>query len=150
MDTSPRTTAARHRALRGPAAALAAALLLAGCGGGTEPEEPAESPRATRDAGVMTSGPVTSEAPPAAAAEDVVIVIADFAYTVPETVAPGSTITVRNEDTVGHTVTSDEDGIFDVVAPPGEEVSFTVPEEAGEYPFHCTPHPNMTDTLVVG
>ncbi|MFD1716355.1 cupredoxin domain-containing protein [Georgenia deserti] len=84
------------------------------------------------------------------AAGDVAITIVDFEYELPESVEPGATITVTNEDDVGHTVTSDEEGIFDVVVGPGETVDFTAPEEAGEYPFHCTPHPQMTSTLVVG
>lgn len=114
-------------------AVVAAAALAGACGNGAEPDEPA---------------------PPVASAENgtaaVVITIADFTYQVPDTVEPGSTVTVRNEDGVGHTVTSDEEGHFDVAVGPGEEVTFTVPQEAGDYPFHCIPHPQMTGTLVVG
>ena len=83
------------------------------------------------------------------AAEEVVITIEEFAYDLPDAVPPGAEITVRNMDGVGHTVTADEGGAFDVVVGPGEEVTFTAPSEAGEYPFHCTPHPAMTATLVV-
>lgn len=86
----------------------------------------------------------------AAGAGDLVITISDFSFDVPDTVEPGAEITVRNEDGVGHTVTADDGESFDVPVGPGEEVTFTVPEEEGEYPFHCTPHPQMTDTLVVG
>ena len=63
--------------------------------------------------------------------------------------AAGAEITVRNVDGVGHTVTADEGEAFDVVVGPGSEVTFTAPTEEGEYPFHCTPHPAMTGTLVV-
>lgn len=80
---------------------------------------------------------------------DVTIVISEFSYQVPESVPAGASVTVRNEDEVGHTVTSDESGIFDVAVGPGEETSFTAPEEPDEYPFHCIPHPQMTATLVV-
>lgn len=83
------------------------------------------------------------------AAEEIVIVIEDFGYEVPNSVRAGAEIVVRNEDGVGHTVTADEGDTFDVEVPPGEEVTFTAPSEAGEYPFHCTPHPAMTSTLVV-
>lgn len=112
-------------------AATLTSLALTACGG----EEP--------EAG--------TGAPPAAEEGDraTVITISDFTYQVPETVEPGATITVRNEDGVGHTVTSD-DGVFDVAVGPGEEATLTVPEEPGEYSFHCTPHPQMTSTLVVG
>lgn len=115
--------------LRWAAVCCALVLGLAGCGG-------ADS----------TADPPDSTAPDGA----VVITISDFEYDVPETVEPGAEITIRNEDSMGHTVTSDEEGVFDVVVGAGEEVTFTVPSEAGEYPFHCTPHPNMTATLVVG
>lgn len=83
------------------------------------------------------------------AAEDVVIVISDFSYEVPDAVAPGAQITVRNEDGVGHTVTSDDETTFDVQVGPGEEVTMTAPEEAGKFPFFCRPHPAMRATLVV-
>jgi len=114
------------------AATLLAGLLLAvlaGCGSGDT--QPADEPQQEGDA--------TGE----------VIVISEFTYQVPATVPAGAQITVRNEDGVGHTVTSDESGIFDVAIAPGEEAVLTVPDEAGEYPFHCTPHPTMTATLVV-
>src|SRR5690606_14726449 len=84
-----------------------------------------------------------------AGSDETVITISDFTYSVPESVEPGATITVRNEDGVGHTVTSD-DGHFDVEVPAGQEVGLTVPDEPGEFPFHCRPHPQMTATLVVG
>jgi plastocyanin len=79
----------------------------------------------------------------------VVITISDFAFQVPDSVPPGAQITVVNEDSAYHTVTAD-DGTFDVGARQGEPVTFTAPEQPGEYPFHCNPHPNMTATLVVG
>lgn len=81
-------------------------------------------------------------------AEEVVITISDFAFEVPASVSPGATVTVVNEDNSFHTVTADDE-TFDVNAPGGESVTFTAPEEPGEYPFHCTPHPNMTAALVV-
>lgn len=101
--------------------------------------------------GCAGGGSDTEETPAPEPADGVVVItISDFAYEVPETVEPGAEITVHNEDDVGHTVTSDEEGVFDVPVGPGEEATFTVPSEAGDYPFHCTPHPSMTATLVVG
>ncbi|MFC7407135.1 cupredoxin domain-containing protein [Georgenia alba] len=135
-------------------AAASAALLLVGCGGGeAEPgaggdaEETTEemSEEMTHEEG--TDSEMTDDADEGMA--EATVVIADFSYQVPETVSAGAEITVTNEDDVGHTVTSDEEGIFDVVVGPGETVTFTAPEEAGEFPFHCTPHPDMTSTLVV-
>lgn len=104
-----------------------AAALLTGCGGGD-------------DAGTDPAGGSDS---------DVVITIVDFDYDIAGPVEPGSEVIVVNQDEVGHTVTSDEEGLFDVTVAPGQEVSFTAPDEAGEYPFFCIPHPDMVATLVV-
>lgn len=141
MERTPSATSHLLRALRVPATGLFALLLVTGCGGAEDPDPPA-----------APAAPTTSPEPQAATtpAEDLVLTISDFSYRVPERVEPGATVTVRNEDGVGHTVTSDEEGVFDVVVGPGEQVSFTVPDEAGDYPFHCTPHPAMTGVLVVG
>lgn len=147
-----------------PLLALALGLaLVAGCGGGAE--NGTQDPPATETSEETTTavdGPTgetandgavpTGETPTGdevEAAAEVVIVISDFAYTVPESVAPGAEVTVTNEDGVGHTVTSDEEGLFDVAVDPGATVAFTAPEDPGDYGFHCIPHPHMTSTLVV-
>nr|MBA2695074.1 hypothetical protein [Actinomycetota bacterium] len=150
--------------MRGPAAVLAAVLLVAGCGGeaqedsAAEPAEPAatsaesepsasasesasesespeaaesespeaaesESPEAAESESESESSETATDDTEAAAAE-MVITIVDFTFEVPETIAPGAEITVVNQDGVGHTVTSDEEGIFDVPVGPGEEVTF--------------------------
>lgn len=142
--------------------ALALAVgLLSGCGSddgadqGAGPTSvdsgygaPADSSSAATTA--TTSATETETAEGAAPAGEVLIVISDYAFDVPTSVPAGATITVRNEDGVGHTVTSDDDGAaFDVTVGPGEEATFTAPAQAGEFPFHCTPHPQMTATLVV-
>lgn len=117
----------------------------AACGGGGEvqPAPPAASSESSSSASAA-DGEATAEEP----AEEVVITISDFAFDVPDSVPPGAQVTVVNEDSSFHTVTAD-DGTFDEGARKGEPVTFTAPEEPGEYPFHCTPHPNMTATLVV-
>jgi plastocyanin len=76
------------------------------------------------------------------------ITIKDFKYTTPASVAPGATISVKNEDSLAHTVTADSGNAFDDQANPGNS-SFTAPSEPGSYPFHCTFHPEMHGTLVV-
>lgn len=122
------------RRRRGLSALLALGILpavLSGCSGDSDPA-PTEDP---------------SVSVPAGAAQ---ITIADFGYEISGTIAPGATISVMNQDNVGHTVTSDEDGVFDVVVGAGESVTFTAPEEPGDYPFHCTPHPAMVSVLTVG
>ncbi|MBW7955505.1 cupredoxin domain-containing protein [Patescibacteria group bacterium] len=79
------------------------------------------------------------------------IVISNFTYE-PGTirVRRGATISVTNRDTVGHSVTSDDGASFDT-GNIGENatVEFNAPLEPGTYNYHCTPHPNMTGTLIV-
>jgi len=80
---------------------------------------------------------------------DVVITITNFAYQGPVSISPGATVTVKNEDSQAHTVTSDQAGLFDAVVPGGGNVVFTAPTTAGSYAYHCTYHSNMHGTLVV-
>ncbi len=121
------------------------ALSLAACGGNAEEEPAADTtPAPTEPTEVQESA--ESEEGSASAT----ITIKDFAFESPETLAPGTEVTVTNEDSVGHTVTSDDEGVFDTPVGPGETVTFTVPDEVGEYAFYCIPHPYMTSTLIVG
>lgn len=106
----------------------------AGCGSGGQPSGEATSASSS-----------TAEA----AAGEIVITIRNFEYEMPESVPAGAEITVINEDTAPHTVTTTDSDDFDAIAQGGETVTFTAPEEPGEYPFICTYHPNMTGTLVV-
>lgn len=93
------------------------------------------------------SAPSKSAAP---AAEETLITIKGFKYQLPASVAPGSKIMVKNEDAEAHTVTSAEQGAFEISAPPGgETTSFAAPTKPGSYPFVCTLHGNMKGTLVV-
>lgn len=146
-----------------PALALTALLLVvSACGASEDNAAPADSePTATTSAeqnADSDDAEAAETSSPASAADDeetneaseMVITISDYEYEVPGTIAPGSEVTVRNDDSVAHTVTADEEGLFDVSVGGGEEVSFTVPEEPGDYSFFCRPHPNMTGTLVIG
>jgi plastocyanin len=69
----------------------------------------------------------------------------------------------ENEDTVPHTVTTDDDyrdaysGVFDTRANPDVGGGFVMPgatyeflfTKVGEYPYHCEPHPWMQATVEV-
>lgn len=134
---TPRTSPPTHRRpgqpllRRAVAAVLALGILpavLSACSG-EDPPDPAE---------------VTVEEGAA------LITIADFAYETTGTVEPGAEVTVHNEDDVGHTVTSDDEGLFDVEVGPGETVTFTAPDEPGDYSYFCVPHPSMVSVLTVG
>lgn len=120
MDVLP----VRRRALL--SAAVLGTLLLTGCGG-------------------------QSDGPPTDLPEDAALItIVDFEYETTGTIEPGAEVTVYNDDTVGHTVTADEEGLFDVEVGAGETATFTAPDEPGEYSYYCIPHPQMVSTLVVG
>lgn len=129
-----------QRPFRTGAALLGAVALLTACGGGDEDSGTPASESST------TSDSATSSGSESAATK---ITISDFEYSVPESVPAGAKITVTNSDDVGHTVTTDTGDTFDEAVGGGETVTFTAPDKAGEYPFHCTPHPRMTSTLVV-
>lgn len=84
----------------------------------------------------------------APAGESAVIDIEGFEFSGPESVAPGTTITVNNKDSSAHTVTADG-GEFDVQIGGAATVTFKAPSEPGSYSYICTYHPSMTGTLVV-
>ena len=127
--------------------AIAAGLIVAltGCGASTT-SAGSQAPSTTSSSSLPST--TTSAAAPTAAAA-VVITIKDFKFTVPASVAPGSKITVKNQDGEAHTVTSATAGAFDVKADPGVTATFTAPTKAGSYPFVCKFHANMMGTLVV-
>ncbi|MHA7154030.1 cupredoxin domain-containing protein [Arthrobacter sp. TMN-50] len=140
---------------------LAGALVgVAGCGASEDSGSPAPEPE-TSITTPADEAEETSEAPteatteesaseePEAAAEEVTITITDFKYEISGPVAPGAEVTVINNDSAAHTVTSDEEGMFDSVFGPNETVTFTAPDEPGDYSFICTYHPAMVGTLVV-
>jgi len=64
------------------------------------------------------------------------------------TISAGTTITWTNKDAVTHTVTSDN-GLFDSGSITGNSTYSRQFPTAGTYPYHCTPHPTMTATVVV-
>jgi plastocyanin len=58
----------------------------------------------------------------------------------------GGTIEIQNNSGAAHTFTADDDA-FDVSYGAGENATVDVPDEAGEYSFHCNIHASMTATL---
>jgi plastocyanin len=78
------------------------------------------------------------------------VVAQDFEFTVPDSVAPGSTITFDNQDQAPHTMTADDDAAFDSGnVSGGSQGEVTAPAEPGSYAFHCEIHQNMQATLTV-
>jgi plastocyanin len=67
------------------------------------------------------------------------------------TVSPGAVVTVKNEDSVTHTLTDKSDQKLFSTGPvsPSQTKTFKAPDKPGSYPFLCTIHQYMTGTLVV-
>ncbi|MEP6666616.1 MAG: cupredoxin domain-containing protein [Nocardioidaceae bacterium] len=110
-------------------------------------QTPGDSSRAAPSS--KSSRPGSATASTGDAAQEAVITIKNYAFAGPDSVSGGATITVKNEDSVAHTVTGDDDGTFDVNVPPGVTATFMAPDKPGSYPFHCSYHSDMTATLTV-
>jgi plastocyanin len=92
--------------------------------------------------------PSPTSAPAEDASADAAITIADFAFAGASSVAVGDTVTVTNNDTVGHTWTA-QDGEFDSgTIAGGDSFEFTF-ETPGEFDYFCSIHPQMTGSIAV-
>jgi len=87
-----------------------------------------------------------SSSPPASSGSAQITIDSSFTFHVTP-VKAGSTVTVKNDATVTHTVTQDGGG-FNVSIDAGKTATFTAPA-AGTYPFHCNIHNFMKGTLTV-
>jgi plastocyanin len=134
-------------ALFGAAMCLVAAVATA-CGGSTTTEK-TSSATATATTSPTSSAPATPTASAPAAAGAATITIAKMDFGEPVTVSPGAQVTIKNNDSVEHSVTSDTSGQFNVDVEANEQGTLTAPAAAGEYQFHCTYHPSMHGTLIV-
>lgn len=129
---------------------LLTAAALTACGGGKVSSPSTASPTSSGQSSVAEMPSTTASSPPSAAAATSQIVISNMAYTVPPTVSPGQELTIVNKDEQNHTVTADENNLFDiVVSGGGGTMSFTAPTTPGTYPFHCKYHANMHGVLTV-
>ena len=100
---------------------------------------------ATNSTGTVYGNEVTFTTPPGPNE----VLISNYAFNPATlTIAANTTVTWTNKDGVGHTVTSDT-GVFEsgTLNTNGTfSYTFTTP---GSYPYHCTPHPYMTATVIV-
>lgn len=134
------------------AATLVLVLGLAGCTSNSSSTATSKgSPAAPTAAATSDSPTAPAVSSPTSAASADSLTISGFKYNpTPLTVAPGTTIPVKNLDGPEHTVTSDAKGLFladDISS--GSTVSFKAPAQPGRYTFHCEYHPNMHGTLIV-
>lgn len=79
------------------------------------------------------------------------LTIANFTFSPSSlTVKAGEIVTINNNDSVPHTVTSDDGVSFSTMTiNPGSSATFTAPTKAGSYAYHCNIHKSMTGTIVV-
>jgi plastocyanin len=75
----------------------------------------------------------------------------DLSFDPPQINVPtGSIVSWTNADSIQHTVTSDEQGLFDAgPISPGDTFE-NVFDSAGEFGYHCAIHPFMTGRVMVG
>jgi plastocyanin len=128
------------------AAMCCLATLVAACGGSSTTDQQTQAGTATATS--SPSGEATKSSAPAGASA-AAITIANMSFGAPITVAGGTQISVKNDDSAEHSVTSDAAGKFDMEVDGKEQGSFTAPTEPGEYAFHCKYHPSMHGTLIV-
>jgi len=128
---------------------IAAAGLIVGLSGCGSAATTATTSPTTSPTSVAPTSPAAAPSPSPAAAQAALITIKNFMFTVPPSVAPGSKVSVKNQDAENHTVTSTAPGAFAVQADAGGSATFTAPTKTGSYPFTCTFHPTMKGTLVV-
>ena len=78
------------------------------------------------------------------------VTIDDFEFIPTEAaVQAGTEVAVDNVDDVGHTLSSEDGGLFDTGGiDAGDSGTFTV-DEPGEHPYICEFHPTMHGTLTV-
>lgn len=136
-------------------AATVVVLALSGCGApgtsgsGTSGSGTTAAPTTTeRSASALpaTTEPVPSTSSPSSspAAASAQILIKGFKYQGAETVSPGATISVTNEDIEAHTITADTGDALNAIIKVGTG-TFTAPTKPGTYPYHG----NMKGTLTV-
>jgi len=77
------------------------------------------------------------------------VTVSNFAFSPKQlSVKAGTKVTWTNNDSVAHTVTSD-DGFFESGSlGTGDTYSYVFPAP-GTYKYYCSPHPSMTATVVV-
>ena len=92
---------------------------------------------------------VAPRAPSAEAANSAAVQIDNFHYT-PATlvVAPGTTVTWKNDDDSPHSV-REKDGKFKSAALDTDDSFSHTFAAPGEYPYICTIHPYMVGTVIV-
>jgi plastocyanin len=139
----------KHNTVRVVAVLMSSVVVLTACGGANQSPSPS-LPDNTAGQSSVTALPPTTPSSAAAQPAGIEIAISNFAYTVPASVHPGQQITIVNNDSANHTVTSDANNVFDIgISGGGGMKPFTAPTTPGTYAFHCKYHANMHGSLIV-
>ncbi|HEX2286783.1 MAG TPA: cupredoxin domain-containing protein [Mycobacterium sp.] len=133
-------------------AAVAVVATVAACGSESSTTEERETGTATLTGSPTTTAQATATteatgAPAEAGAATITITGNSFGE--PVTVPPGAQVTIRNDDSVEHSVTSRTAGQFDVHVDGNQQGTLTAPTAPGEYAYYCIYHPSMAGTLIV-
>ena len=142
----------RSTAFYKTAAVTAIALVsLSACGSSSNSPSSAGSSPANTTGHSSASGPSSPSSSKGMhmSAGEVMLTIKNYMYMGTSTVKPGTKVMVMNDDTVAHTVTSDDGSSFNVTVQAGATATFTAPVKAGTYTYHCDFHANMHGSLVV-
>lgn len=141
------------RILKPAIAAIAVAGALAACSNGVDdsnadPNDDTGPPAIDASAPATTSSP-TPSALPSTPATATTITIENFDFGEALTVAPGTTVTVVNEDAAPHNVTTADEAFRSPDLQQGQTGTFVAPTEPGTYDLVCTFHPQMSGQLIV-
>jgi plastocyanin len=101
-------------------------------------------------ASASATGTLTHASSAAKPATKGTITIENYGFSGPgKTLAPGALVTVKNRDSVTHTVTSNSAHKFNVRIGAHQTKTFRAPRKAGTYRFHCSIHTEMHGSLKV-
>lgn len=128
-----------------PLLAVAAATLLAGCGGSATTVAPAVAAKPANQQASPQSAPTTAPVP--VATNSVSIQNFDFSP-VAVTVPAGTTVTWTNKDIEQHTVTARYKAFNSDALNNGTSFSWTF-STPGSYEYFCLIHPHMVGAVVV-
>ena len=152
-EAAPPEEAASGAAPSGAAAPGSAVPEAAGAGEPAPPGTPVSQPAADAAPARRTPADANSrrsdKTPRATAAADTGVTISDFRFAPASvTIDVGDTVTWTNEGPTPHSATADERSFDTGIFEAGQSRSHTF-DEAGTFPYFCTPHPNMRGTVTV-